>query len=350
MADSRFYDNTGALTLARIAEITGGRIATGASGDLIADVAALDHAHPGQLSYCEGIKFKGALQRARASAVLVPEAMLTFVPATTAAIVCAHPALGLAKVAHVLYPNPSHFWSKDKPPIAPIAPSARVGEGTIIAPNVFLGEDVEIGNDCIVAFGAVIGRGVRIGHNASIGPHVSISHALIGDRCIIHGGTRIGQDGFGYIGGPGGRFKIPQLGRVIIQDDVEIGANTTIDRGAFDDTIIGEGSKIDNLIQLGHNTRLGRGCVIAAQAGFSGSITLGDGVALGGQVGIADHVKIGSGAYIAAKSGVTRSLEGGQVYGGFPAKPVKQWRREVAAVSRLAKGKRTKDERDADQD
>lgn len=350
MADSRFYDNTGALTLARIAEITDSRIASGASGKLICDVAALDDARADQLSYCEGAKFKGALQRARAGAVLVPETMAAFVPASSAALICAHPALGMAKVAHAFYRNPSLFWPKERPPVHPIAPSARVGEGTIVAPNVFISEDVEIGDNCIISFGAVIGRGVKIGHNASIGPHVSISHALIGDRCVIHGGTRIGQDGYGYIGGPSGHFKIPQLGRVIVQDDVEIGANTAIDRGAFGDTIIGEGTKIDNLVQLGHNTRIGRRCIIVAQVGFSGSITLGDLVVLGGQVGIADHVTIGAGSTIAAKAGVTRSLDGGQIYGGFPAKPVKQWRREVGAVSRLAKGKRTKDERDADQD
>lgn len=350
MADSRFYDNTGALTLARIAEITGSRIATGDSTSIVYDVAALENADQTQLSYCEGVKFKAALQRARAGAILVPEAMAPFVPASCASLICPHPALGVAKVAHAFYPNPSLFWSKDKPPIHQIAPSARVGEGSVIAPNVFIGEDVEIGNDCLISFGAVIGRSVKIGHNASIGPHVSISHALIGDRCIIHGGTRIGQDGYGYIGGPTGHFKIPQLGRVIIQDDVEIGANTAIDRGAFGDTIIGEGTKIDNLVQLGHNTRIGRRCIIVAQVGFSGSITLGDLVVLGGQVGIADHVTIGAGSTVAAKAGVTRSLDGGQIYGGFPAKPVKQWRREVGAVSRLAKGKRTKDERDADQD
>jgi UDP-3-O-[3-hydroxymyristoyl] glucosamine N-acyltransferase len=350
MADSRFYDNSGPLTLARVAEIASARVVGDGADRSISDVAALENAGADYLSYCEGPKFKSALERARATAVLVPENLASSVPPTCVALVCAHPALGLAKVAHALYPNPALYWPIDKPPVHAIASSARVGEGTVIAPNVFIGENVDIGRDCVISFGAVIGRGVQIGHNALIGPNVSISHALIGDRCIIHGGTRIGQDGYGYIGGPGGHFKIPQLGRVIIQDDVEIGANTAIDRGAFGDTIIGDGTKIDNLVQLGHNTRVGRRCIIVAQVGFSGSITLGDQVVLGGQVGIADHVSIGPGAYVAAKAGITRSLEGGQIYGGFPAKPVKQWRREVGALSRLAKGKRIKDERDADQD
>jgi UDP-3-O-[3-hydroxymyristoyl] glucosamine N-acyltransferase len=230
-----------------------------------------------------------------------------------------------------------------------IAPTARIGEGSVLAPGVFIGEGVEIGNDCVVSPGVVIGRGVQIGHGAKIGAHVSISHALIGDRCIIHPGTRIGQDGFGFVGGAAGHFKIPQLGRVIIQDDVEIGANVAVDRGALGDTLIGEGTKIDNLVQIGHNTRLGRRCIIVAQVGISGSCEIGDYAVLGGQVGVADHLKIGPGAYVAAKAGVTNSLEGGKVYGGFPAKPVMQWRREVGALSRLAKGKRSKDERDGNQ-
>jgi len=350
MADPRFYDNSGALTLARIAEIAGARVAAASGGLSLADIASLDDAAPGQLSYCESVKFKGALERTRASAVLVAEALASAVPASSVALICAQPALGFAKIAHTLYPNAGRYWPKEKPPVHAIAPSARVGEGTVIAPNVFIGEDVEIGRDCEIAPGVVIARGVQIGHNARLGPHVSISHALIGDRFTVHGGTRIGQDGYGYIGGPEGHFKIPQLGRVIIQDDVEIGANTAIDRGALGDTIVGEGSKIDNLVQIGHNTRIGRRCIIVAQVGFSGSVTVRDHVVLGGQVGVADHLTIGQGAFVAAKSGVTRTLEGGRIYGGFPAKPVEQWRREVGALSRLAKGKRNRDERDGGKD
>jgi UDP-3-O-[3-hydroxymyristoyl] glucosamine N-acyltransferase len=227
-----------------------------------------------------------------------------------------------------------------------IAPSARIGEGGTIAPNVFIGEGAEIGDDCAVGPGTVIGRGVQIGHKARIGPHVSISHALIGDRCIVHGGARIGQDGFGFVGGASGNFKIPQLGRVIIQDDVEIGANVCIDRGALADTLIGEGTKIDNLVQIGHNTRLGRRCIIVSQVGISGSCEIGDRAVLGGQVGVADHLRVGADSFVAAKAGVSRSLEGGRIYGGFPAKPVEQWRREVGVLSRLAKGKRNRDERE----
>lgn len=346
MADTRFFDNAGPLSLVRVAEIVGGKARGGAADAQVSDVAALDTAGPGQLSYCESAKFKAALERTRASVVLVAEVLAASVPQDAVAVVCAHPALGFAKVATALYPNAGLTWPHSKPPVHAIAPSARVGEGSVLAPGVFVGEGVEIGDDCVIGPGSVIGRGVRIGHKAVIGPHVSISHALIGDRCTIHAGTRIGQDGFGFVGGAWGHFKIPQLGRVIIQDDVEIGANTAIDRGALGDTVIGEGTKIDNLVQIGHNTRVGRRAIIVSQVGISGSCEIGDHAVLGGQVGVADHLKIGAGAFVAAKAGVTGSLDGGQVYGGFPAKPVGQWRREMGALALLVKNRRKKDERD----
>ena len=346
MADPRFYDNAGPFSLARVGELTGGSARGDAGGLQIADVASLDGAAPGELSYCDSVKFKSALERTRASVILVGSALAPSAPAGAVAVICDQPALAFAKVATALYPGCGSIWPENRPPVHAIAPSARVGEGTVVAPGVFIGEGVEIGNDCMIGPGAVIGRGVQIGHKARIGAHVSITHSLVGDRCIIHAGTRIGQDGFGFVSGAQGHFKIPQLGRVIIQDDVEIGANVAVDRGALGDTVIGEGTKIDNLVQIGHNTRIGRRAIIVAQVGFSGSCEIGDYAVLGGQVGVADHLKIGAGAYVAAKAGVTRSLEGGKVFGGFPAKPVEQWRREVGALSRLAKGKRNKDERD----
>lgn len=346
MADPRFYDNTGPLTLARVAEVVGGRVLKGDGYATVADIAALDAAGSGQLTYCDSPKFEGALKRTQASAVLTTEALAAQAPAHAAVVVCSQPVLAFAKIAHVLYPHADHIWPHAKPPVHAIAPSARVGEGTIIAPNVFLGEHVEIGDDCVIGPGTVIGRGVGIGHGTRIASNVSISHALIGDRCIINAGTRIGQDGFGFVGGLQGHFKIPQLGRVIIQDDVELGANAVIDRGALGDTTLGEGTKIDNAVHIGHNNRIGRRCIIVAQVGISGSCEIGDYTVMGGQVGIADHLKIGAGATLGAKAGITRSLEGGRVYAGFPARPAEQWRREVGVLSRLAKKRRSTDERD----
>jgi UDP-3-O-[3-hydroxymyristoyl] glucosamine N-acyltransferase len=346
MADPRFFDNAGPFSLARILELTGGKAAPGATAT-VADVAALDSAAEAHLSYCEGVKFRSALERTKAGVVLVAEALAANVPATALAVICAQPAIGFGKVAAALYPTAGLIWPSSKPPVHRIAPSARIGEGTVLAPDVFIGEGVEIGNNCVLGPGVVIGRGVQIGHNAQLGPHVSISHALIGDRCTFHPGTRIGQDGFSYVTGASGHVKIPQLGRVIIQDDVEVGANVAIDRGALADTLIGEGTKIDNLVQIAHNNRIGRRCIVAAQVGISGSCEIGDFAVLGGQVGVADHLKIGSGTFVAAKSGVTRSLEAGKIYAGYPAHPIEQWRREVGTLARLTKASRSKNERDA---
>lgn len=349
MADPRFFDNAGPFSLARVAELAGGKVPAGASREVF-DVAALDSANDAQLSYCESAKHRAALERTKAGAVLVAEALLASVPQSAIAIVCPQPALAFAKVATALYPDAGLIWPKSKPPVQRIAPTARVGEGSVIAPDVFIGEHAEIGNHCVIGPGAVIGRGVKIGHRAQLGPHVSISHALIGDRCTFHAGTRIGQDGFSYVSGPAGHFKIPQLGRVIIQDDVEIGANVAIDRGALADTVVGEGTKVDNLVQIGHNNRIGRRCIVVSQVGISGSCEIGDFAVLGGQVGVADHLKIGAGTFVAAKAGVTRSLEAGKIYAGFPAHPIEQWRREVGTLSRLTKASRSKHERDAGKD
>ena len=197
--------------------------------------------------------------------------------------------------------------------------------------------------------GAVIGAGTRIGHGTFVGPgvvlgagcvigaHVTLSHCMIGRRALIHPGVRIGQDGFGFVPTSAGPVKIPQLGRVIIGDDVEIGANTTIDRGTLEDTVIGDGTKIDNLVQVGHNVEIGRGCIITSQVGISGSCRIGDGVVIGGQGGLADHVTVGAGAQIAAKTGVMRAIAPGEVVMGYPARPIRHFWREIAMVSRLTR-------------
>jgi UDP-3-O-[3-hydroxymyristoyl] glucosamine N-acyltransferase len=188
----------------------------------------------------------------------------------------------------------------------------------------------------------VIGPGVRIGRNCAIGAGASITHALIGDRVIIHPGCRIGQDGFGYLPDRDGPIKIPQTRRVIVQDDVEIGANTTIDRGGTRDTVIGEGTKIDNLVQIGHNCSIGRHCFIVSQTGISGSVNIGDYAMLGGQVGVADHLTIGSGAKLGARSGVMSDVPAGVQWGGFPARPFREWLKAEAMIGRMARGGRSR--------
>jgi UDP-3-O-[3-hydroxymyristoyl] glucosamine N-acyltransferase len=215
----------------------------------------------------------------------------------------------------------------------------QLGAGVTIGPGADIGEKTRI------AAGSVIGRGVTIGRNCLIGPRACIECAHIGDEVVIQAGAVIGSSGFGFASLVDGHVKIPQLGRVIVQDRVEIGANSTIDRGALGDTLIGEGTKIDNLVQIGHNTRIGRHCVMAGQVGISGSVTLGDFVLLGGKVGVADHVTIGDRVRVAALSGVGTDLQAGVDYGGIPARPVMQWKREVAVLAKLVRTrKRTDDE------
>jgi UDP-3-O-[3-hydroxymyristoyl] glucosamine N-acyltransferase len=218
-----------------------------------------------------------------------------------------------------------------------VDPSAQLEEGVIVEPGAVVGPEARIGRGSRIAAGAVVGYRVTIGRDSYIGPSATVAHALIGDRVIIHTGARIGQDGFGFAMGPTGHFKVPQIGRVIIQDDVEIGANSTIDRGALKDTIIGEGSKIDNLVQIGHNVVLGRHCVIVAQVGISGSTELGDFVVMGGHAGAVGHVKIGSGAQIAGASHVSKDVPPRARMGGTPARTLTQWGREIAFLARSVK-------------
>ena len=214
-----------------------------------------------------------------------------------------------------------------------------IGPGAVIGPGAEIGDRVRIGAN------AVIGPGVAIGHDCDIGNNVSITHAYVGDRVTIQPCAAIGQSGFGFASSAAGHVKIPQLGRVIIQDGVEIGAANTVDRGALGDTVIGEGTKIDNLVQIGHNAQVGRNVVLVAQMGIGGSSTIGDFAILGGQVGLADHVTIGPGARLASRSAMVSGqvVEGGKDYGGVPAKPVREWLREIHAVSQLLRRRKRDD-------
>jgi UDP-3-O-[3-hydroxymyristoyl] glucosamine N-acyltransferase len=244
-----------------------------------------------------------------------------------------------AAIAVLFYPDHSQpRWRQADA----VSAQARIGRDVELAPGVTIGGGAEIGDGTRLGPGAVIGPGVAIGRNCEIGANVTISHAYIGDRVIILPGAHIGQPGFGFATSGEDYLKIPQLGRVIVQDDVEIGAATTIDRGALGDTVIGEGSKLDNLVMIAHNCQIGRHCVIAGQTGLAGSVVLEDGVVLAGQVGLGDHTRVGSRARMGARSGTGSSflLEGGQDYGGAPAKPVREWAREIHALARLAQGQR----------
>ena len=269
------------------------------------------------------------------------EPSLRPLPQSTVLISAPVIARAFATMASTFYPDHEHQLMLE----GSVHPTARLGDGVQIASSVVIGPGADIGEKTRIAPGSVIGRGVTIGRNCLIGPRVSLQCTHIGDEVVIQAGAVIGASGFGFASLANGHVKIPQLGRVIVQDRVEIGANSTIDRGALGDTLIGEGTKIDNLVQIGHNTRVGRHCVMAGQVGISGSVTLGDFVLLGGKVGVADHVTIGDRVRVAALSGVGTDLEAGADYGGIPARPLMQWKREVAALAKLARTrKRTGDE------
>jgi UDP-3-O-[3-hydroxymyristoyl] glucosamine N-acyltransferase len=343
MADPRFFKNLGPFTLGQICEKAGIALPAGADGArLMADLADLSGAGPQHLAFFSGAKpLREAFAASSAGACLVPSAaslkgQRPQAPPEMMVLESASVAQAFATIAAMFYPHHSQpCWRQAET----ISPEARIGHDVQIAPGVVIGPLAEIGDRTSLGPGVVIGPGVAIGRDCEIGPLVTISHSYVGDRVVILPGAHIGQPGFGFTTNGADYLKVPQLGRVIVQDDVEIGSSTTIDRGALGDTVIGEGSKLDNLVMIAHNCQIGRHCVIAGQTGLAGSVVLEDGVVLAGQVGLGDHSRVGAKARMGARSGTGSAifLEGGVDYGGAPAKPVREWAREIHALARLAR-------------
>jgi UDP-3-O-[3-hydroxymyristoyl] glucosamine N-acyltransferase len=306
----------------------------------ITGIATLDRGGPSDLVFLDHAKFSEQARASVAGACLTSQRLAEFVPPDVALLIVDKPFQAFVNVARALFPaalRPSSLFSGDSggPGVAAgavVHPRARLESGVTIDPGVVIGAGAEIGAGTVIGANAVIGTSVRIGRDCAIGPNVSIAHALVGDRVILHAGCMIGQDGFGFVMGAGGHRKIPQIGRVIIQDDVEIGAGTSIDRGGLRDTVIGEGTKIDNQVQVGHNVSIGRHCVLVAQVGIAGSVVLEDYVVLGGQVGVADNLTIGEGAKVGAQSGIMSNIPPGESWFGYPARRSRDYWREVAAL------------------
>src|SRR5262245_40373999 len=337
-----FFKRSRGLSLREIAALVGGEAREGADLDLrINGIAPLDRACPNDLSFLDNPKYVALAATTAAGICLTTARFAGALPARVSILRVREPYRALVEVARALFPDAlrptSLFDAGGVLPGAHIHPSARLENGVTVDPGAVIGARAEIGGGTVIAGGAVIATGVRIGRDCSIGANASIMHTLIGDRVIIHPGCAIGQDGFGFVRGPRGAHKVPQIGRVIIQDDVEIGANSTIDRGAIRDTVIGEGTKIDNLVQIAHNVWIGRHCLLAALVGLSGTSTIEDGVVMGGQVGVADHVTVGPGAMVAAQSGIMNDVPAGARWAGTPARPARRWLREVATLEALAK-------------
>jgi UDP-3-O-[3-hydroxymyristoyl] glucosamine N-acyltransferase len=343
MGARSFFRQADGLTVREIAAITGAEPRPDADLDRrIVGVAALDRATPTDLAFLDGKRHVQQAGLTTAGACLTISGLADRVPARVSVLCIRQPYNAFVEIASRLFPDAlrpsSLFEAKGTAPGAIVHSSARLENGATIDPGAVVGPRAEIGAGTVIGAGAVIGPDVRVGRDCAIGANTTIAHALIGDRVIIHPGCAIGQDGFGYARGPRGHRKIPQIGRVIIQDDVEIGANTTIDRGGIRDTVIGEGTKIDNLVQIGHNVSIGRHCIIVSQCGISGSCVIEDYVVLAGDVGLADNTTIGEGTMIGAKSGVMGQVPAGEKWMGYPAVPARDFFRAVVKMRQLARG------------
>lgn len=343
MGDARFFARSNPHGLATIVAVAEGAVAEGAVAEgqapestrMFSGVAPLRAAGPNDVSFLDNRRYVAALDETAAGAVIVTEDLRDRVPAGAVAIVTATVSEAWVRVAELFHPRspirPGVHRTATIEDGATVDPTAEIGAYTLIEAGA------EIGANCRIGPYVSIGPGVTVGRDARIGAHVSISHALLGSRVTLFPGVRIGQEGFGFAVTKTGFLTIPQLGRVIIGDDVEIGANSTIDRGSTGDTIVGAGTRLDNLVQIGHNVRLGRCCVIVAQAGIAGSTVVEDFVQIGGQAAITGHLRIGAGSKIAGQSGVIGDVAPGAILMGTPAQPRKAFYRQLITLKRLTR-------------
>lgn len=345
IGDERFFGRTGPHDLATVAQAAGGKAVE--STLRLRGVAPLQSAGPDEVSFLDNRRYLSQLAQTKAGAVVVHPAMAEWVPDGCVAIVTETPYRAWALVASLFHPLPPV-----RPGIHPTAlvdPTASVDATSEIGPFAVIEANAIVGPNCRIAPHVLIGAGVTIGRDCRIGNHASLSHTILAERVFIYPGARIGQDGFGFDSVPTekGFLSVPQLGRVVIENDVEVGANSTIDRGSASDTVIGAGSRLDNLVQIGHNVRLGRCCIVVAQAGIAGSTVLGDYVVLAAQAGLAGHLTIGRQAKIGAQAGVMHDVAEGAELVGSPAQPVRQFFREVAFLRRLVKKRMASAEEEA---
>lgn len=335
MPDTRFFEALGPVSVGELASLSLATLARADdAGRMVRSAAPLDRADAQAVAFLADRRYAPELARSTAGACFVASAYAGSAPEGCAVLLTPEPQAAYAVAAARLHQPRRH--GSDAPAVHPDAEleaGVVLGHGVVIGPGAKIGAGTEIGAHTVIGPGVAIGRGGRIGANAVIG------FALIGDRVRILAGAVIGESGFGVAESRSGAVDVPQLGRVIIQDAVTIGANACVDRGAFEDTVIGENTKIDNLVQIAHNVRLGRNCVLAAHTGISGSVTVGDRAMFGGRAGIADHLVIGSGAKIAAAAGVMKDVPDNEIWCGSPARPLRRFMRETAWLARQAQGR-----------
>ncbi|MBI1840482.1 MAG: UDP-3-O-(3-hydroxymyristoyl)glucosamine N-acyltransferase [Verrucomicrobia bacterium] len=318
---------------------TAAEIATHLQGEVLGDpttmltgFASAEGAKPGDLTFAENEYYFTRAEQGAAAAILVPAA--EFTAANKVLIRVGNPRVAFARVLPLFFPQPA--FQPGIHPTAVIHPSATIDPTASIGPLVYVGSQVRIGPRSSIQCGCVLGENVELGNDCQLFPRVTLyPQVRLGSRVIIHSGTVIGSDGFGYVFDENRHLKIPQVGSVVVHDDVEIGANVTVDRGALGPTVIGKGTKIDNLVQVGHNVVIGEHSLLVAQVGIAGSTRLGNYVTLGGQVGVAGHLKLGTDVTVAAQSGVMNHIPDGEKWLGSPARPDRQTKRQLIALQQL---------------
>lgn len=344
-----FYKKHASTALSQIVAVSHSQIAEAndnnnerSSGDYeITDIATLSSMAPHKLSVYHNAKYSSIVASLSGGLCLTTTEYVSHIPQSVRVLVSRSPYSGFAKIASYFYVDIGSSINYDNLRAGPnhsfIAASANVPSSCTLAPGVVIGDRVTLGENTTIGANTVLFPGVIIGDNCQIGANVTISHTIMGDNVQVHHGTHIGKSGFGFHLENGQCTMIPQLGRVVIANEVMIGSNVNIDRGSLDDTVIGQGTMIDNLVQIAHNVKIGKYCIIVAQVGIAGSTVIEDEVALGGQVGLAGHLTIGRGAKVAAQAGVASSVEPGQAVGGSPAMPIRDWQRLFAIQRRLVK-------------
>lgn len=339
MIDKRFFGDIKKIKATELAVICGLKVVGGKDFE-ISGVATLKHAIASDLSFFGNKKYREDLRRTKAGAVIVSETDLEDLPENVMALVAQNVMISYAKALSILcYPEEhvAHICQS-----AVVSETAKIGKNCYIGDYVKIEDDVEIGDNVVIGNNTVIEKGCKIGDNGLIRNNVTISHSIIGCNVIVNSGARIGESGFGIIPAGGRMVYVKQLGRVIIGDRVRIGANTTIDRGSIEDTVIGNDTIIDNLVQIAHNVTIGNASILVSQVGVAGSSKIGNGVILAGQVGVAGHIEIGDGAIAAAKSGIASSIEAGKIVGGIPAVDAGIWKRQAAFLKMSVTKKKRK--------